>query len=119
MRRFPKGTATNLPYMQEYLLSGINIFSNYMPWFEILGFEALELIVLAYFVIGSYSLGYLLLRAAQPKVRILEENYRIGWSIIFGLFFSILWLAASIALGMQALFPVVLTITLIIALIAL
>ncbi|HIH32997.1 MAG: hypothetical protein J4478_01170 [Candidatus Diapherotrites archaeon] len=90
-----------------------------MPWFEILGFEALELIVLAYFVIGSYSLGYLLLRTAQPKVRILEENYRIGWSIIFGLFFSILWLATSIALGMQALFPVVLTITLIIALIAL
>jgi len=85
--------------------------------FELLGFNAVELLVLVYFIIGSYSLGYLLLRTGWPRIRILDENYRIGWSVIFGVLFSILWVALAVLFNMQALFPIVLTITLIIALI--
>lgn len=90
-----------------------------MAVFELFGLNAMEIIVLIYFVIGSYSLGYLLLRTGWPRIRILDENYRIGWSIIFGVVFSGFWLALAFGFGMQRLFPIILTITMIIVIIVL
>jgi membrane glycosyltransferase len=90
-----------------------------MPGFEVLGFNAVELIIAVYLIAGSYSLGYLMLRTGWPKIRVLEENYRIGWSVIFGVFFTILCINATIILSAQKILPIVITITLIIALIIL
>lgn len=90
-----------------------------MSEFVFFGINAVEWLVLAYFLIGAYSLGYLLLRTGWPKVRILDESYRMGWSIIFGTVFSALWMAATFVLGVQKIFPIVLTITLVTTLIVL
>ena len=90
-----------------------------MQGFDFLGFSGIELLVVFYFIIGSYSLGYLLLRTGWPKIRILDENYRIGWSIIFGGLFSVLWALLAVLFGFQNLFPIILTITLVITLILL
>jgi len=85
----------------------------------VLGLNLAEWLVLSYFALGSYSIGYLLLRTGWPKVRVLDESYRMGWSIIFGIVFSALWIIAAFAIGLQEIFPVVLTITLIITLLIL
>ncbi len=48
-----------------------------------------EAIVMAYFIVGSYSMGYFLLRTGWPKIRILEQEYKLGWSIVFGIIFTV------------------------------
>lgn len=52
--------------------------------------DLLVALVMVFTVAGSYSYGYLFLRSGWPKIRKLEEGYKIGWSIILGAIFSII-----------------------------
>jgi len=56
----------------------------------------LQYLVMLYFLAGSYSMGYFFLRSGWPKIRILEEPYRIGWSIGLGVLFMLLVIGTTL-----------------------
>ncbi|MEM4630741.1 MAG: hypothetical protein QXU92_03995 [Candidatus Diapherotrites archaeon] len=49
----------------------------------------MEIAIAAYMLLGSTSLGYLLIRMGYPNFRTLEIKYKTGWSIITGIAFTI------------------------------
>ena len=51
-------------------------------------YNLFTIIAMAFALLGSYSLGYLFLRVGWPKIRTLGEDYRAGWGIALGLFFT-------------------------------
>ncbi|MCR4335359.1 MAG: hypothetical protein NUV57_02370 [archaeon] len=57
--------------------------------------QILDGILSLYIILGSPTWGYILLRIGWPNIRSLEPEYKSGWSIIFGLIFSVLVLASS------------------------
>lgn len=63
--------------------------------------DLVPIIVLAYFLIGSSSLGYFFLRNGWPRIRMLGEKYKAGWSMLLGLLFT--FLVGVVALVQQAL----------------
>lgn len=56
---------------------------------------AVDLLFAMGLVAGSTSAGYLILRMGWPKVRILGQEYKSGWSLILGVVFSVLVVAIS------------------------
>lgn len=69
----------------------------------------LDFVTMAWVVLlagGGYTWGYFFLRYGWPKVRILDDQYKLGWSILLGSGYFII-AAALIALstwGTQSLF---------------
>lgn len=43
----------------------------------------------AYMLLGSSSIGYIMLRTGWPKFRLLETEYKTGWGIITGSLFAV------------------------------
>jgi hypothetical protein len=74
---------------------------------------ALEIILLLYVFFGSYATGYIYLRTGWPKIRTLEESYKIGWAIIIGVVNAIA--SIGIALLIQQLVSITLFSALLIA----
>ena len=59
----------------------------------------LELIILTIMFtasFGSISIGFFFLRIAQPNLKKMEKKFIIGWSLIFGISFTILTLLLTI-----------------------
>ena len=50
----------------------------------------LDLALFILIAAGSPTLGYLFLRIGWPKIRVLEKEYKKGWSVIFGVAFIII-----------------------------
>lgn len=47
----------------------------------------LDFVTIAWIILlagGGYSWGYLFLRYGWPKIRILDDPYKLGWSVILG-----------------------------------
>jgi len=49
-----------------------------------------------YLVLGSTSLGYMFLRLGWPRIRILDKQYRAGWSLILGVIFTSIIVVSSL-----------------------
>jgi len=49
-----------------------------------------------YLVLGSTSIGYVFLRLGWPSIRLLDKQYRIGWSIVLGLVFTAIIVVSSL-----------------------
>lgn len=50
----------------------------------------------AYLLLGSPSIGYLLLRVGWPRSRVLEPAYKWGWAVLIGVAFSFFVVAGSL-----------------------
>ena len=44
--------------------------------------------IVAYLVFGAGTWGYIFLRTGWPNIRQLEQSYKKGWSIAFGISFA-------------------------------
>lgn len=51
--------------------------------------QMMEIALSAYMLLGSTSIGYLLIRMGYPQFRTLETTYKTGWSIITGMIFVV------------------------------
>lgn len=74
------------------------------------GFQVnFDLIVDALFalclLLGCTSAGYLFLRAGWPKIRILERQYKMGWSVILGALFTVAVIGSAFLLGFLKILP--------------
>ena len=58
--------------------------------------DALSIFWAILLVAGSPSLGYLILRSGWPKVRILDDETKTGWSILTGTTLTLLTILVSI-----------------------
>ncbi|MFH1390933.1 MAG: hypothetical protein ABIH20_01335 [Candidatus Diapherotrites archaeon] len=57
--------------------------------------QILDGVISLYLILGSSTWGYILLRIGWPNIRSLEPAYKKGWSIVFGIIFSMLVLVSS------------------------
>lgn len=63
----------------------------------------IDLTSILYLLLGSTSIGYLLIRTGWPGVRVLEHQYKVGSSIAAGIIFTIL--VSITALIFSIIFP--------------